>query len=385
MARPSVLACLASFWPGYDSTGPNISLKAFCEALCDEFDIRILARIPVKLERMPDFDLHAWHDRGFAKVRYLKGGRVGAAGLRRVLSETPGEVIMLNSFFDRTFTIPTLAMRRAGLIPRRPVLLAPRGEFSEGALSLKAPQKSYYRKLVHAADLLGDSHLVATSELELADIRKQFPRAEVSLIPNFRGLFPLPHRQPRPADAPLQLVFLGRISRVKGLDFGLQAIAASKRRIRFNIYGLLQDQDYWQHCQALAAAMPDGITVDYHGEVANDQVAGIIARHDAMLLPSLSENFGHAIFEALASGTPVIIGDRTPWRGLVARQAGWDLPVGDQAAFVDALRTLADFGPDERTAWQQGARACAEDHVRNNQAAQQMRTLLRRLALGNTR
>ena len=51
-----------------------------------------------------------------------------------------------------------------------------------------------------------------------------------------------------------------------------------------------------------------------------------------------SENYGHSIVEALLCGTPVLISDSTPWRGLEAEGVGWDLPIADEAAFVRALR-----------------------------------------------
>ncbi|MFN9108875.1 MAG: glycosyltransferase, partial [Bacteroidota bacterium] len=47
--------------------------------------------------------------------------------------------------------------------------------------------------------------------------------------------------------------------------------------------------------------------------------------------------FGHAIFEAMANGLPVIIGDNTPWKGLAALGAGFDLPARDEQAWLQAF------------------------------------------------
>jgi glycosyltransferase involved in cell wall biosynthesis len=52
-----------------------------------------------------------------------------------------------------------------------------------------------------------------------------------------------------------------------------------------------------------------------------------------LFLPSLGENFGHVIVEALSAGCPILISDRTPWRGLAERGVGWDLPLEDPAGF----------------------------------------------------
>ena len=67
-------------------------------------------------------------------------------------------------------------------------------------------------------------------------------------------------------------------------------------------------------------------------------------RADLFVLPSLSENFGMAIAEALAAGTPVISTKGTPWRRLESEGAGWwaDTSVD---GLVDVLRAAMDESP----------------------------------------
>ena len=96
------------------------------------------------------------------------------------------------------------------------------------------------------------------------------------------------------------------------------------------------------------------------GEIANDDAPRVMAGYDLMFMPTLGENFGHAIFEALGAGTPVLISDRTPWRNLEARRAGFDLSLDDPAAFAAAIDRTAAQTPDERARWRDGARAEAE-------------------------
>ena len=370
---------LGAFWPGHEATGPNMSARAMCEALSDEFTFRIVARDRPFGAAEPLIDHSQWHDRGYAAMHHLPVGRAGAKGLAKLIRQTPHDMLMLNSFFDREFTLPALIARRMGRIPAKPALLSPRGEFSGGALSIKGGRKALFHKLASLTNLLDGVRIHATSQQEAEDARAAFPGTQVSVLENFRPLFALPEHRPAETGGALRVAFLGRVSPVKRLDFAIQALGAAGRAATLDIYGPISDAGYWSLCQQEIARLPASVTVRYCGEIANADVASRMAEYDVMLLPSLSENFGHAIFEALAAGTPVIIGDRTPWRGLASGRAGWDVGVNDQAGFSAAIQSAADMDGATKMLWRKGARACAETHFRNNKAPEEMRTLIREM------
>jgi glycosyltransferase involved in cell wall biosynthesis len=55
------------------------------------------------------------------------------------------------------------------------------------------------------------------------------------------------------------------------------------------------------------------------------------------VLPTLHENYGHAIAEALASGCPVLISDHTPWNEAEIKNAGFVRPLTPEA-WTEALK-----------------------------------------------
>lgn len=99
------------------------------------------------------------------------------------------------------------------------------------------------------------------------------------------------------------------------------------------------------------------------GTLEPSRVIRTVANYDLFILPTRGENFGHAIAESLLAGTPVLIADTTPWRGLEAAKAGADLPLDDREQWLRFLRTFAALDPAQRLEWRYGARRCAEQRL----------------------
>jgi glycosyltransferase involved in cell wall biosynthesis len=382
MSKPQVLVALGCFWPGNDASGPNQSFIALATALQGEFDFRVIAR-----DREPGAALstapRGWVDLGFAQARYLEIGRFGARGLARLLRETPHDVLWLNSVYDREFTLPALVAARAGASNAR-LILSPRGEFGAGALDVKAAKKRVFLQLARRLGLWRGVTWHATSEAEAKDFAAQTPEgAVIAVAPNLRLMLSPPAFQP-PGEA-LRVIFVGRIAPIKGLDIALKVLASLRFPVEFEIFGPAEDAATYAQAQALAAQAPPNVAVHWRGAANNETVVDALARSDVFLLPTGGENFGHAIFEALSCGVPVLISDRTPWRGLAAQKAGWDLPLSDASAFVAALEFYAALGSDARAAWREGARACALAYTRESGASEATAALIRRAMGRNDR
>ncbi len=380
--RCTVLALLGAYWPGHDSAGPNQSFSEMCQALGGEFRFRVIARdrpFGSGPSLAPD---GRWIDREHVEVRYCRVSRLGAVGLARSLRETPYGVLLLNSLFDREFTIPALLLRRLGLVPQKPTLLSPRGELADGSLGLKSWRKRLYLALARRLGLLSDVWLHAASPGELEDIRRRFPWSRgVLLAPNVRELFDLPRRDTAAANwgGITRLAFLGRITAVKNLDYALKVLGLVRTPVAYDIYGPMSDPGYWRECKDIIAGLPDNVAVTLKGEIPNRAVPETLARYDLLLLPTRGENFGHAILEALASGLPVLISDRTPWQDLEQREAGWSLPLAEPHRFAEVIDSISRMPTEQRQRLHRGARCAAEEMIAQSDAVARNRQMLRSL------
>jgi len=242
----------------------------------------------------------------------------------------------------------TLLLRKCGLLPDSAVVLAPRGEFSPGALQIKPFRKSLYRKVAIALGLYQGLVWQASSPLEREHICSSLSHDRsgdqtcvlvAPDVPNSdfvsRPYFP---QRPRKEPGAVRFVFLSRISPNKNLHFALELLSSTQGKVELDIFGPIEDRDYWGQCQERIRRLPDHVRVNYKGAVSTDQVIQIFSQYHFQILPTLGENFGYVILEAFAGGCPVLISDQTPWRDLSKLGIGWDLPVDDRRRWMEAIQ-----------------------------------------------
>jgi glycosyltransferase involved in cell wall biosynthesis len=370
-ARPTVLVLLGCFNKATEASGPTQSMIGNARALATRFRFRVVGHsaegdVPMQ-----------WTEMSGVERLPLPANPLLPGRLRQIIRETPHDLLVCTSFFDRALTIPALLLRRLGMIPRTPMLLAPRGEFSAGALQLKWGRKAKFIALAERLQLLRDVHIQATDQIEAEAIRKALPSAPSILIgPNVRHAAGLPPHRPRASGRPLRIAFLSRIDVKKNLHVALKLLGNASIDAEFTIIGPVSDHRYWRECQAIAAGIPPNISVKVRGAIPASEVIGELARHDLFLLPTAGENYGHAIVDAFVAGTPVMISDQTPWRGLCEVRAGIDLPLGEPEQWLEWLRRFAAMDAGELAQWRTGAREFGERATGTAEAAAELEACL---------
>jgi glycosyltransferase involved in cell wall biosynthesis len=358
------------YLPGRNAGGAVTAISNLIEMLGDEYLFYVYTRDRDSTDdqRYAGIRADCWERVGKAQVFYAS--KISLRSLRRQIREVEPDIIYMNSFFSR-LTVKTLLLRKLGLLPPAAIVLAPRGEFSPGALKLKGLRKRLYLKVTFGAGLYRDLLWQASSLLEEEHIRAMTARGGTQNpgnillapdVPNPR-LLSLPASATRPKKCPgaVRLVFLSRISRKKNLHFALELLSSADGQIELDIYGPVDDEAYWEACQEQIQRLPKSIRVNYKGSVPQEHVPGVFGGYHFHLLPTLGENFGYVILEALAAGCPVVVSDETPWRDLSRKAAGWELPLGDREQWRQAIQRGVKMDEASYQAFSRGARSYFEE------------------------
>ena len=129
----------------------------------------------------------------------------------------------------------------------------------------------------------------------------------------------------------------------------MQLLKSITRKVIFDIYGPIEDVNYWDKCKNAIDKLPPYIKVSYKGELPPQKVIIIMRKYHAFLLPTFSENFGHVIVEAMQAGLIPIISDQTPWIGLEKLTIGWSIPLNRELDYINAINSLLEINNKDYT------------------------------------
>lgn len=337
------------------------------DRLGDSYDFYVMTRGFDLGEKniYPGIAINDWNKIGSARVFHAGHGHLNFAAIRLVLREAAPDAVYLTSFFS-SLTIKFLTLRRLGMAGHMPVILAPEGEFSSGALQLKSTKKKIFRGVAFPGKLYRDLVWKAASEPEKVDIQRVAGAdCEIYVAPNMPPRVILENYsfkgKPKKESGAVRLLFLSRVVPKKNLVHTLQILPDVQGEIELDVYGPLGDEHYWRECKDLIARLPERITVTQCGSVPYERVAETMAKYHFFVLPTLGENFGHVMTEAFSAGCPVLISDQTPWRNLEKKQIGWDLPLDRADLWQAALQKCVSMDSVEYERLSSAARKYAID------------------------
>jgi glycosyltransferase involved in cell wall biosynthesis len=260
----------------------------------------------------------------------------------------------IHALFSPVTTAAATIARRNQL----PYILRPLGTLDPADLQKKKQLKQIYGLLWEKPNLAGAAAIHFTSEEE-AKISARFGTTTKDLVIPLGVDLPasLPAlgktRKQLGIDNDTKLIlFMSRIDRKKGLDLllpALESLQAEDLDFHFVLAGgNPQDSDYEAQIKTKIANSPLKQRTTITGFVQGDLKLGLLIDADLFVLPSYYENFGIAVAEAMAVGTPVVISNGVQiWQDIEAMAAGWVTPC-EVAQLTNSLREAILSDPERK-------------------------------------
>lgn len=317
----------------------------------------------------------SWNDTPYGEVFYYKKDHYRQVSLYKVLKSNPGKVIYVNSFFG-SISIAVMLLRFFGLTGNK-IIAAPRGEFCPDALNIKRFKKTLYLKLFKALGIHKKIFWHATSRNEYKDIINYWGNnAPVTYASNIPLLFlekghKLKLREKKVNK--VRVVIFTRIHKTKNISQVFRYLKDNKVNgfLDIDVYGILESEEYYREFNELIRWLPSNIKVSWKGEIKPDQVLRILSNYHLYISLTLFESYGHTIIEALSAGCVTIISDKTPWKNLEEKKAGWNISSGDAVSFIKAINDIigwdqVSFNEYSRAAFDYANKTLTDEKITEN-------------------
>lgn len=344
------------YLPGFKDGGPLRTVVNICDCLGDEYHLKIITndRDHGDTQAYPSIVYDQPNQVGNAEVWYLKPNGFSFATIKKLVKDA--DVVYCCGPYD-DYAYKTMILKRLGKI-KQPLVIASMGTFSAGAIRIKSRKKKVFFAFCKFLGLFKKVQWSVTSDMEEQDVKCHVGKYAICHIAE-----DLPRKVPElilKEREEICGIFLSRICEMKNLLYVIEVLKQVKSNIVFDIYGVIEDADYWEKCQCAIKSLPPNVIVTYRGEASPERAIEIFSGYDFFLFPTLGENYGHVIFEALAGGCIPIISDQTPWQDLGEQKVGAVLPLGKKETFVSAIEDLNALSKEELAYKKQSANIYAK-------------------------
>ena len=192
--------------------------------------------------------------------------------------------------------------------------------------------------------------MVVSSKLEYEDaVEFGIQKTKLHVIPMGIDVDEYVDNPVRQNEDTINILFVGRIARVRRIEILLQAVAKLPIRFHLTLVGgeektsSLSKSGYLDELKKLCKNLNINDRVTFVGPVAQDELFNWYSKGDIFVYPSLYENFGQPILEAAAAGLPIISTPVGVAQEIITDNKTGFLFNGDDQALTDRITQLTDL------------------------------------------
>jgi len=286
----------------------------------------------------------------------------------RLLRASPAEMQVLARtdvlHLHAPWEVQNLRFASAARRLRVPYVLSVHGMLDDWSMSQRTLKKRIYLALAGRRLLDRAAIVHCTADAELAQARKWFSNPRTAVLPilvDLQAFESLPGPEsgmqliPESMRQRRKILFLGRLHEKKGADLLIRASQLLRDRgvEAVTLIGGTGDAAYENHLKSLVVELNLTDRVAFLGMVTGPAKISLLQAVDLLALPTQQENFGLALAEAMACGTPVVTTRGTDiWKEI--ESAGAIIADRTPQAFASAISGLLANEPDRLQRGQSG-------------------------------
>jgi glycosyltransferase involved in cell wall biosynthesis len=271
-------------------------------------------------------------------------------------------VLVSGGYHHLAFWIAAIA---AKLLGAKVVLWYESNEFDHKRVFWKEFIKRTFLKMCDFAQVYGTSNKEYLVKLGLRDNQISIKMAVVD-VPRFKNIEPRIGTRPQRT-----LIYIGRLSPEKNLCRLIEAVHTmnrknSERPISLRIVGYGPQE---RELKTLVARLNMQECVEFCGAKSQEELRGVFAEGDALILPSTREPWGLTILEAMCAGLPVIASDHCGCtKDVVLPDNGWQFKAHCLDSLCKALEQFQNADVAELAAMGTAGRAIGIQYNADNSA-----------------
>lgn len=340
-----VLIIIGTYLPGRKAGGSVTSIENLINALSNQIDFYVLTSNRDFGEDEPYDGIvnNTWLQVGNAKVKYIEPNSFSLKAINEIRKNF--DSIYVCGFFNG-YCFWLLLLKRLRILRKR-MIVAPMGSLTYGACSLKKHRKMIWiliGRLFRLYEAVIWSVTSTYEENELSDILK-VSKSNIYIASDIPRKIEIVNCDKRKEKGKANIIWISRISKKKNLLGTIDTLSGLVGDVQFDIYGPIEDEKYMDICRAKMKELPGNIHCIEHGMIGHESVIEAFKKAHIFVFETLSENYGHVIYEALACGCPCVISNTTPWRDLEDARVGKCIDIDDISGFTTAVQEYVNMGP----------------------------------------